>query len=397
MSSYHSAATLPAPDADAIAHSERLIGRIVECIEKSGGVLPFDAYMQACLYEPGLGYYSAGAVKFGAEGDFVTAPEISPLFGRTLAHHAAALFRQGLAPALLEFGAGSGRLCRDLLLELDRLDAMPDRYAILEPSPDLRQRQQALLAEHLPPGLFERIAWLDALPQGFNGLVLGNEVLDAMPVKVLHKQGDWRELGVALEQGRFVWKPLPPQMASAALLEQIRRIDGRYGLPEGYATEINPNYEPWLRALSGAGEALAVLLIDYGYPESLYYHPSRASGTLQCFYRHRVHGDPFVYPGLQDITAFVDFDALARAAGEVGFEVAGIVRQADFLLGNGLLELSTAGVDALARLQFAQQVKTLTLPTEMGEKFKCLALARGIDLDFPGLRLGINPQSIVHG
>ena len=376
------------PDADAIAHSERLIGRLIERIEESGGVLPFDAYMQACLYEPGLGYYSAGAVKLGAEGDFVTAPEISPLFGRTLAHHAVALFAQGLEPALLEFGAGSGRLCRDLLLELDRLEAVPDRYAILETSPDLRQRQRELLTSALPTELFDRVEWLDALPQGFNGLALGNEVLDAMPVKVVHKQREWRELGVGFEQGRFVWKPLSPQMSSVPVLEEIRRIDRQYGLPDGYATEINPNYEPWLRALHESGESLAVLLIDYGYPESLYYRPSRVSGTLQCFYRHRVHGDPFVFPGLQDITAFVDFDALASAASAVGFEVAGIVNQADFLLGNGLLGLAADGEDAMAQLQLAQQVKTLTLPAEMGEKFKCMALFKGLDLDFPGLNPG---------
>ncbi len=376
------------PDADAIAHSERLIGRLIERIEESGGVLPFDAYMQACLYEPGLGYYSAGAVKLGAEGDFVTAPEISPLFGRTLAHHAVALFAQGLAPALLEFGAGSGRLCRDLLLELDRLEAVPDRYAILETSPDLRQRQRELLTSALPTELFARVEWLDALPQGFNGLALGNEVLDAMPVKVVHKQREWRELGVGFEQGRFVWKPLSPQVSSVPVLEEIRRIDRQYGLPDGYATEINPNYEPWLRALHESGESLAVLLIDYGYPESLYYHPSRVSGTLQCFYRHRVHGDPFVFPGLQDITAFVDFDALASAASAVGFEVAGIVNQADFLLGNNLLDLTTDNADAIEQLQLAQQIKTLTLPAEMGEKFKCMALVKGLDLDFPGLNPG---------
>jgi SAM-dependent MidA family methyltransferase len=384
LSSYHSEAALPAPDADAIAHSERLIARIAERIAAAGGVLPFDEYMQACLYEPGLGYYSAGAAKLGKEGDFVTAPEISPLFGRTLARFAGSLFDQGLPAEILEFGGGSGRLCRDLMQSLgDRLQ----RYRMLEPSPDLRQRQQQLLRDRLSAEQYARIEWLDALPPVIDGLVLGNEVLDAMPVKVLLRQRNgWRELGVAFEQGRFVWCALPEARQSREALEILSAIGQRLGpLPDGYATELNLNYRPWCRSLADSCGQSVVLMIDYGYPQALYYHPSRTSGTLQCFYRHRVHGDPFVWPGLQDITAFVDFDAFAAAACEAGLAVAGIASQGDFLIANGLLELPPADEDALARLKTAQQIKTLTLPGEMGEKFKCIALQKGVDLTLTGI------------
>ena len=376
------------PDADAIAHSERLIARIAERIAAAQGVLPFDEYMQACLYEPGLGYYSAGAAKLGAAGDFVTAPEISPLFGRTLARFAGALFDQGLPAEILEFGGGSGRLCRDLMQALgDRLQ----RYRMLEPSPDLRQRQQQLLRDRLSAEQYARIEWLDALPPVVDGLVLGNEVLDAMPVKVVLRQEGWRELGVGFEQGRFVWRALPEARQSREALERLREIEQRQGaLPEGYATEVNLNHRPWCRSLASRCARSVILMIDYGYPQVLYYHPTRTSGTLQCFYRHRVHGDPFVWPGLQDITAFVDFDAFAAAAGDAGLMVAGIARQADFLIANGLLELAPVdegGDDAeLARFKSAQQIKTLTLPGEMGEKFKCIALQKGVSLELPGIK-----------
>ncbi len=382
MSSYHSEALLPAPDDAAIAHSERLIERIVARIEACDGVLPFDDYMQACLYEPGLGYYSAGSAKFGAEGDFVTAPELSPLFGRTLARLAGSLFDQGLAPRMLEFGGGSGRLCRDLLLAEPRIE----RYLMLEPSPDLRARQRALLQAELPAGLFERIQWLECLPEGFSGLVLGNEVIDALPVKVLHKQDGWRELGVGFAEGRFHWRALPAGRQSDEALAFIAALDARLGLPEGYATEVNVLLRPWLESLYAHCARAAVLLIDYGYPQDLYYHPGRGSGTLQCFYRHRVHGDPFVYPGLQDITAFVDFDALADGARAAGFALAGIATQAEVLLANGLLELAGGNDDdALERMRSAQQIKTLTLPGEMGDKFNCIGLGKDIDLRWPGI------------
>jgi len=380
LPSYHSAADLPAPDEAQKAYSLRLVHRLIERIEQAGGTIPFEDYMHACLYEPGLGYYSAGSAKFGAEGDFVTAPELTPLFGRTLARQAESLFAQGLPPGILEFGAGSGCLCCDLLGELEARGVAWDEYAILEPSPDLRQRQQALFARELPAGVRARIRWLERLPNGFRGLVLGNEVLDAMPLRVLHKRDGWRELGVAFEDGRFRWRELPQSRADAGALAAIQAIDARLGLPEGYRTEVNRQYGPWCRALAGACVQAVVLLIDYGHPQTLYYHPSRTRGWLQCFYRHRVHGDPFVYPGLQDITAFVDFDAFGEAARDAGFELLGLRGQGEFLLANGLLDLADGGDadgDALSRLQRAQQIKTLTLPNEMGERFKVAGLALG--------------------
>jgi len=374
---------LPAPDDDARRHSERLVARIVERIAQRGGVIGFDEYMQMLLYEPGLGYYSAGMTKFGGAGDFVTAPEISPLFGHCLAHQCERLIEQGCAAAVLEFGAGSGRLCAQIMQALPALE----RYCILDLSADLRQRQQRYLRDQLSAELFHKIEWRDRLPPLFDGIVLANEVLDAMPVHLLQKQAQWIELGVAYHGQGFVWRPVETR---GAAVEAMREIEARLGeLPAGYCSEVNLNYRPWLNALAQACRRAVVLIIDYGYEQAQYYHAERSRGTLTCHYRHRVHADPFVYPGLQDVTAFVDFDACADAAELAGFSATGLVGQGRFLLANGLLEEAErrAGTaQTMQRLALSQQVAMLSLPQEMGEKFKVLALQKNLALEMPALR-----------
>jgi len=376
---------LPPPEADAQQHSRRLVELIIERIARSGGVIGFDEFMQMALYEPGLGYYSAGMTKFGAAGDFVTAPEISDLFGYCLARQAADLVAQGCPAAVLEFGAGSGRLCAQILQALPALE----RYCILDLSADLRQRQQQYLQRQLSAELFDKIEWLCQLPQDFDGIVLANEVLDAMPVHILHKQADWVELGVGYQEQRFTWQPFA---AGTAALAAMHAIEQRHGeLPVGYCSEVNLNYQPWLNALAQACRRAVVLIIDYGYEQSQYYRAERSRGTLNCHYRHRVHDDSLVYPGLQDITAFVDFDACADAAEASGFSATGLIEQGQFLLANGLLDEAqrrAGSADPMGQMAISQQVAMLSLPQEMGEKFKVLALQKDFTLEMPALQRG---------
>ncbi len=387
MASYHhqeqTLAQLPQPGPAEVLHSSKLIDLIVNEISQSGGVIPFNEYMNHLLYAPGLGYYSAGLSKFGKPGDFVTSPEISPLFGRVLGNQCQHLFDQGCPSCILEFGAGSGKLCEQIFRKLEDLDS----YYILEPSADLRDRQQEYLKENLAIEVFERISWLERLPNDFSGVVLANEVLDAMPVNRLYKKGKWIELGVTFDDGRFCWADYSD---SGAAVELIKVIDQQYGpLVDGYATEINLNYLPWLRSISESSHQLVVLLIDYGYPQSQYYCTDRHKGTLLCHYHHRAHDDVFILPGLQDVTASVDFDAVADAAIASGFELAGLVSQSQFLLENGLLDevgFSDSSDDTLARLDLAQQIKTLTLPDEMGEKFKVMGLTKNLEIELTALK-----------
>ncbi|MCP4470611.1 MAG: SAM-dependent methyltransferase [Gammaproteobacteria bacterium] len=378
------------PDEAAIAHSTRLVNAIVECIEQSGGVIGFDEYMHMALYEPGLGYYSASLPKFGAQGDFVTAPEISGLFGYCLARQVSDLIVQGCAADVLEFGAGSGKLCAQILESLPALAS----YRILDLSADLRQRQQRSLRARLSAELFHKIEWLDRLPREFDGIVLANEVLDAMPVHILSRQDDWVELGVGYRAQRFAWLPFE---AEAATLEAMRRIEmrrmerGLGALPRDYSSELNLNYRPWLAALAQSCRRAVVLIIDYGYEQAQYYHAERRRGTLTCYYQHRAHADPFVYPGLQDITAFVDFDACADAAEASGFDITGLIEQGQFLLANGLLDEAqrcAGDSEPMAQLAISQQVAKLSLPQEMGEKFKVLALQKNLELEMPALQRG---------
>jgi len=395
MSSYHSQeqtlAQLPEPSALEIQHSVELIELIVSDIEQRG-IISFYDYMNRVLYEPGLGYYSAGTTKFGAAGDFITAPELSPLFGLCLAQQCESIFSQGCARQLLEFGAGSGRLCKQILSNLIE----PTRYFIIEVSADLKARQQQYLRDELAPTLYQCIEWLDELPVHFDGIMFGNEVLDAMPVNVVLKDGEWQEMGVGFEDGRFVWRPYmsPNDSIQNEAIQAIKKIDATFiaaglgALPEGYCTEINLNFRPWLEALQASCHQAVILMIDYGYEQARYYHPDRSSGTLTCYYRHRTHPDPFVYPGLQDITTFVDFDAFADAAFDAGFTVCGLTSQRQFLLHNGLLEaaqaLSEAG-NTQTQIEVAQQVKTLILPSDMGERFLVVGLQVNLDIEIPAL------------
>lgn len=374
---------LPQPDAAAIASSTRLVESIVTRIEKCGGMIGFDDYMRMALYEPGLGYYSGNAIKFGLFGDFVTAPEISPLFGNCLARQSAALIEQGCNAEILEFGAGSGKLCGHILRALPSLE----RYQILDLSAELKQRQHYYLDNYLDAEQFAKIEWISGLPEAFDGIVLANEVLDAMPVHLLLKQGAWQELGVGYDGQRFDWRAFAP---GEQLLAAIRKIEARLGeFPDEYRCEVNLNFVPWFAALARSCRQAAVIIIDYGYEQSEFYHPARCRGTLDCYYQHRSHSDPLIFPGLQDITAFIDFDACADAAEANGFEILGLVPQQRFLIANGLLEdaqQQSDGQDTQAQLALSQQVKTLSMPDEMGQSFKVLAMQKNLTLDMPAMQ-----------
>jgi SAM-dependent MidA family methyltransferase len=380
---------LPEPDADARAHSARLVDLISREIETAGGAIPFARYMELALYAPGLGYYSAGSTKLGAAGDFITAPELSPLFARCLARQAYEILDALGGGSLVEAGAGSGLMACELLAELERLDALPEQYAILELSADLRERQQALLRERVPQ-LMPRVAWLDRLPdRGFNGLVIANELLDAMPVHLVSAGRD-AELHVGCRDGRFAWTEGPIADAHLQLrVDALYRELGRENFAEGYRIEINLAMEAWIAAIAAGLERGALLVIDYGFPRREYYHPERRAGTLMCHYRHRAHDDPLILTGLQDITAHVDFTALAECAAAQGLSVTGYTSQAYFLLASGLQEIGAALADLPAgeRTQLAQQIQRLTLPGEMGEKFKAIVLTRGLATPLTGFSL----------
>lgn len=363
--------SFPLPtDPAALDHSDRLQALVRDEIARTGW-MPFSRYMECALYAPGLGYYSGRPEKFGAGGDFVTAPEISPLFGRALAHQLAELMALS-APRLIEAGAGSGRLAVDLLGEFERLDALPERYDILELSADLRARQQACIASELPH-LAGRVHWLDSLPEQFDGIVIGNEVLDAMPVELLrHSAAGIEQAGIVVErEGTLAldWRPAPD-----ALAEQARSV----GFHPGYESEINLVARAWISEWARRIGRGGLLLIDYGFPQAEYYHRDRRSGTLMCHYRHHAHTDPLWLPGLNDLTAHVDFTAIAEAGFESGLSLAGYTSQAHFLLNCGLLDLLDRDADPLARARDNTAIDRLTSPAEMGELFKAICLLRGM-------------------
>lgn len=371
-------AGLPPPGAAAAEHSARLRAHIAAAIAAAGGAIPFARYMELALYAPGLGYYSAGAQKFGAAGDFVTAPEISPLYAQCIARQCAQVLRLLGGGDVLEIGAGSGVMAAGLLAALAAQDCLPAHYYILERSAELRARQQALLAERVPQW-HERVIWLDALPSApLRGVVVANELLDALPVQLfmLDAAGP-QELFVAETQGALHWQAAAvSEPALQARIAAIRQAVGE--LAEGYVSEVNLTADAWLASVAETLAAGMVLLIDYGFPRREYYHAQRTRGTLMCHYRHHAHDDPFVWPGLQDITAHVDFTAVAEAAAAAGLAVAGYTTQGAFLLATGITE-ALAAHDGRAQLELAQGVKKLTLPHEMGELFKVMALTRGVD------------------
>jgi SAM-dependent MidA family methyltransferase len=373
----------PAPEADAAERSSGLALRIADAIARAGGWIPFDRFMRMALYEPGLGYYSGPARKFGPAGDFVTAPELSPLYGRTLARQIAPILRR-TGGDILELGPGTGRLAVDVLRELEVLGALPRVYAMLELSAGLRAQQAGRLANAVPH-LFDRVRWLDRLPDVHIGVMLANEVLDAVPVHlVAWTESGTRERGVTLAGGRFAWADRP--IASPALRQAAAEI--RVEPP--YVSEIGLEARALVATLGHRLRQGALLLVDYGFGRAEYYHPQRARGTLVCHYRHRVHDDPLVLPGLQDITSHVDFTAVAEAGVDAGLALLGYTSQGRFLLNCGLMEIvAEVSPEAPARyLPLAGQVNRLTSPAEMGELFKVIALGRRLDEPLIGFRAG---------
>jgi len=376
---------LPELSPEESAHSERLAQRIREAIEAAGGWISFERFMEMALYEPGLGYYSAGATKLGSEGDFVTAPEISPLFSRCLANQCVQVLDTVTGGHILELGAGSGVMAADVLSELDRQQKTPERYLILEVSADLRERQRALLQRRLPH-LMDRVEWLDRLPENFRGVVLANEVLDALPVQRFRIRGlQVNQLGVTWELGRLDWSEVH---ADAMLEATVREIEFNLGEPfaDGYTSEINLRLQQWIAGIAASMQEGAAFLIDYGLPRRQYYAANRSAGTMLCHFRHRFHDDPLINVGVQDIGAWVDFTAVAEAAIAAGMSVAGYTTQAHFLIGAGIEQLLAPKDDdeLVSRLQMARQAMLLTLPGEMGERFKVIGLAKEVELPLRG-------------
>jgi len=363
---------LPIPDPTMLAHSEKLVQFIRDEMAQANGQITFARFMELALYAPGLGYYSAGLHKFGKEGDFVTAPEITPLFARCLAVQCQQVLTALGGGDILEFGAGTGVMAADLLLELEKHNCLPARYLILEVSAELRQRQQQLLQKRIPH-LFNRIVWLDHLPyEPIKGIILANEVLDAMPVhKFRIHAGEMQEYYVKWGSNSFVWQL---NQAGSVLAEQIQRLDIK---AEYYDSEINLQIPAWMKSVGKCLDQGMVLIIDYGFPQHEYYHLDRNMGTLMCHYRQRAHIDPLILVGLQDITAHVDFTLVAESAAAENFQVAGFNSQAAFLLGCGLLKLiEDDSNDIYEQMDVSRQVHLLTAPSEMGELFKTIALTK---------------------
>lgn len=374
---------LPRPDAQAQALSDTLRQQIATHIGQQGGWISFADFMRQALYTPHLGYYSGGGNKFGVGGDFVTAPEISPLFAQALGNQLIPVLHE-TSGDILELGAGTGKLAQDLLQYLYAQQQLPARYRILEVSADLRARQQACLHAALPAAVYARVQWLDTLPATFRGVVLGNEVLDAVPVQLVQwQQGNWHARGVAYASD-FIWQTKP--LDNLSIVSHIETSQ----LPEGYITEINPAAQGLIASLAGMLQQGLILLPDYGFSAREYYHPQRDQGTLMCHYQHYAHDNPFLYPGLQDITAHVDFTAMAEVAIASGLDCAGYTSQAQFLMNCGILQLlqQINPEDSARYLPMVSAVQKLLSPAEMGELFKVLALSKGLRLPLLGFVQG---------
>lgn len=376
---------LPEPDDAARTHSAQLTALIRAVIEAEGGAIPFSRYMELAMYAPGLGYYSAGAQKFGRAGDFVTAPELGPLFAQCVAEAVVPVLHQLGGGQFLELGGGSGVFAHDVLIHLALLDAVPARYAILEPSADLRERQREHLRATLPLALFERVTWLDGPPEErWRGVLFANEVLDALPTpRFVVRGGEIHEEHVVLNpQGRFTRIDQPADAFLHAAVRHLENyLDRRFA--DGFRSEVLPQLPYWIQAVGGLLHEGAMLFVDYGHPRRDFYAAQRSAGTLRGFYRHRVIDDPFLWPGLSDLTASVDFTALAEAGTGAGFELAGYAMQSGFLFGNNLAQcfetMHALAPDEAARYALSQQVKQLTLPGMMGESFQAMGFSRGVD------------------
>jgi len=399
---------LPSLTPDEERHSRAAAALIGEQLAAAGGWLSFEQFMELALYTPGVGYYSAGSVKIGAGGDFVTAPEVSDLFSRCVAQQCADVLAE-TGGGLLELGAGTGRMAATVLESLAKIGVLPDQYAILEVSADLAERQRARI-QQLPAALRERVVWLERLPVApVRGVILANEVLDALPFRRFVVRDDAaRELGVTVDAGAFVWaeaavdagdvgaarvtggaggagsagQAVSADWDVAAVATLLRDLP--FALPDGYMSEICPRVGPWIASV---GECLgqgALLLFDYGLPRTHYYHPDRTDGTLRCYFKQRAHDDPFINIAVQDITAWVDFTRVAEAALDANLEVAGFATQAAFLLGNGIEAMTAESSDVADRARLAGEARRLLLPGEMGESFKVMALCRNLEQPLRG-------------
>ncbi|NOQ89198.1 MAG: hypothetical protein GQ550_09760 [Gammaproteobacteria bacterium] len=384
---------LAEPDNEAKKRSQLLTQCIKKKCDQADGWIRFSEFMNISLYEPGLGYYSGGLQKFGHKGDFITAPEVSPLFGQCLAGQVAEIFQNfrhesDEKPVVIEFGAGSGILAVDILLQLEKLGSLPEQYLILELSVELQCRQKEIIKNKVPH-LLNRVQWLDQLPDDVvTAVVIANEVLDAMPVECFRvNNGEIEVLMVTVENEKLVSSYVTDTSAN----DKINSIRERseIELTDGYVSEFNPAIHGWLSALENKIKSAVILLIDYGYNEKEYYHPDRTDGTLMCYYRHKAHDDYFWWPGLQDITAFVNFTDVAYSAVDSGLEVAGYTTQAAFLLANGLSDLHASQVtdEVQQQVKLSQQIKTLTLPSEMGDRFKVMAITKNYEAPLKGFSM----------
>ncbi len=389
---------LPSPNNDALEHSQKVTQFIADKIQQSGGAIAYSEYMEHVLYAPGLGYYSAGSTKFGEFGDFITAPEISSLFSQSIAAAIVPVLAQLTSAVILEVGAGSGKMAADILIELSQVEQPLDTYYILERSAELRARQQQTIAS-MAPTLIDKVQWLDSLPVSFSGVVIANELLDAMPVQRFKKKDDSIvELFVRYNNNQFSWDEVP--CSNSRLASRVSKIESNLGLqlPEGYQSEVNFVAEDWLLSINDILEQGYILLLDYGYPEKEYYHEQRSSGTLSCFYQHRRHDDVFIYPGLQDITAHIDFtnltDSVVNSKNNLELDdisrlqLNGYTTQSQFLMASGLMELMQKNNlttennirpnSIKQQLTQSQAVKKLTMPYEMGEIVKVIGFEKGL-------------------
>ena len=375
---------LPIPSPQAQKHSQQLVELIRRTIQQAAGWIDFAQFMHMALYAPGLGYYSAGSQKFGKGGDFVTAPEISPLFAQSLANQITQVLEitQG---DILELGAGTGKLAADILLTLDEQECLPSNYYILEVSDHLRHVQREWLITKLPHTLMQRVVWLDALPQEFSGIILGNEVLDAIPTHLVHTSSDGiLERGVVAKDEGFTWQDKP--LVEPNLLSVISKLR----LPDGYITEVCPAASGLITSLASVLTQGVILMIDYGFSAREYYHPQRNQGTLMCHYQQLAHTDPLIYIGLQDITAHVDFTAVAQAGIDHGLQLNGFCNQAQFLMNCGILEVMSqvSPHDMAKYAPLAAAAQKLLSPAEMGDLFKVIALSKNIELSLLGFSAG---------
>lgn len=386
---------LPDPTAEQLRTSEQLRYLITRQISDNKGWIGFDRFMHLALYTPELGYYNGPLQKLGANGDFITAPLLGRLFGQCLARQCAQVMRQLESASIYEFGAGDGSLVRILLEELALLEAVPECYFITETSTNLRLRQQSTVA-NLPAELRHRVSWLDRLPSSVRGVIVANELLDALPCKrfEIGRDGKVYELGVALSNGKFIWRRSEQELKGMDWLRDLK-------LKHGYCSELPQQASSWVSTVASSIDRGIMLLIDYGFSREEYYHQDRDQGTLMCHYRHRAHADPFCLTGLQDITTHIDFTAVAKAGELGGLEVLGYCDQANFLLSCGLMDIladfqESGKPSTPDMLSISAEVKKLTMPHEMGELFKVIALGKGIQQPLLGFKMKNKVERLSH-